>query len=228
MQTLLSKPSANFKVNKNLAYGYYTPILHLAPHDLSGRNVCKKATAGCAAACLNPAGRGAMNTIQQARIKKTNTFFNDYNNFMIQLKKEITSAKKTAKNKGLKLAIRLNGTSDILWENSGIMDAFPDVQFYDYTKYSNRKRLPANYHLTFSKADGNDNDVKKAMKNGLNIAVVFQNYLPKSYLGRPVVDGDKNDLRFLDGKNVIIGLLAKGKAKKDNTGFVVKQGGQNE
>ena len=99
----------------------------------------KKQTAGCAAACLNTAGRGAMNTIQQARIKKTNTFFNDYNNFMIQLKKEITSAKKTAKNKGLKLAIRLNGTPDILWENSGIMNEFPDVQFYDYTKYSNRK-----------------------------------------------------------------------------------------
>ena len=228
MRKLLTKPDSNPKINKGIKYGYWTPILHLAPASLSGQNTCLKSTAGCRASCLNTAGRGHMSTIQKARIRKTNEFFNNYNNFMIQLKKEIKSAQTTAKNKGLKLAIRLNGTSDILFENSGIMQEFPEVQFYDYTKFSNRKRIPANYHLTFSKAENNDQETKQAIKRGLNIAVVFQKYLPKTYLGRPVIDGDKTDLRFLDGEKVIVGLIAKGRAKKDESGFVVKQGGSNE
>ena len=223
MKTLLTKPDSNPKVNKSMQYGYWTPILHLAPANLSGKNTCLKSTAGCRASCLNTAGRGHMSIIQKARIRKTNDFFNNYDQFMTQLKKEIKSAQITAKNKGLKLAIRLNGTSDLLWENSGIMDQFPDVQFYDYTKYPNRKRLPKNYHLTFSKAEDNEKDMKKAIKRGLNVAVVFEKYLPKTFLNRPVVNGDKSDLRFLDGENVVVGLIAKGQAKKDQSGFVINQ-----
>ena len=227
--------NTNYKTIKNQKVGVLTGIIYMAPYNLSGKNVCPNASAGCAAACLNTAGRGAMNTVQRARLKKTNRFWNNREKFLMDLAAEIGKLRKRAAAKGLKAAVRLNGTSDLPYErytipgtDKNIMELFPDVQFYDYTKYPNRKRLPANYHLTFSKADGNDRDAQKAIKNGLNIAVVFQNYLPKSYLGRPVIDGDKNDLRFLDGKNVVVGLLAKGKAKKDNTGFVVKQGGQNE
>ena len=102
-----------------------------------------------------------------------------------------------------------------------IMTAFPDVQFYDYTKISNRRRLPANYDLTFSLADGNCADAIVALASGLNVAAVFRKVLPASHLGRPVVDGDKSDLRFLDERGVIVGLTAKGKAKKDTSGFVI-------
>jgi len=103
------------------------------------------------------------------------------------------------------------------------MELFPEVQFYDYTKHPNRKNIPVNYHLTFSRAEDNDEDIKQALKNGLNIAVVFEKYLPETFMGLPVIDGDKNDLRFLDPVNSIVGLVAKGKAKKDETGFVIGQ-----
>jgi hypothetical protein len=128
---------------------------------------------------------------------------------------------KQAEKKGLTPAFRLNGTSDISWEKYGIIEEFPNVQFYDYTKVRNRKVSHLkNYHLTFSKADGNDSDVEKVVSQGMNVAAVFTK-VPETYLGRKVINGDETDLRFLDEKNVIVGLKAKGKAKKDTTGFVV-------
>jgi hypothetical protein len=130
---------------------------------------------------------------------------------------------------------RLNGTSDLAWEKyevvrngqlfRNIFTAFPEVQFYDYTKILGRKTKEySNYQLTFSAADGNDSDVLKALNEGLNVAVVFGIKktlpMPVDYLSRPVFNGDESDLRFLDPKGVIVGLYAKGKAKKDTTGFV--------
>jgi hypothetical protein len=130
---------------------------------------------------------------------------------------------------------RLNGTSDISWEKyevirngvtfKNIFDAFKEVTFYDYTKILGRKiQQYDNYSLTFSAADGNDLDVIRAMKEGLNVAVVFgvkkTEPLPETYNGVSVFNGDDSDLRFLDPKNVVVGLYAKGRAKKDTTGFV--------
>jgi hypothetical protein len=121
---------------------------------------------------------------------------------------------------------RLNGTSDIRWETipvggyATIMEMFPTVQFYDYSKLPNRKNIPANYHLTFSRSESNDTHVVTAMENGMNVAVVFDK-MPETYAGRTVIDGTETDLRFLDGKSVIVGLEAKGQAKKDTSGFVV-------
>jgi hypothetical protein len=63
-------------------------------------------------------------------------------------------------------------------------------------------------------------DVRLALSNGMNVAAVFHK-VPETYLGRTVINGDETDLRFLDPKGVIVGLKAKGKAKKDTTGFVV-------
>jgi hypothetical protein len=133
-----------------------------------------------------------------------------------------------AEKKGLIPVFRLNGTSDLSWEKyevangKNIFQMFPDVQFYDYTKVLGRKTGDIkNYHLTFSNADGNINDVLAAKHAGLNIAVVFRKELPETYLGRKVINGDETDLRFLDPSNVIVGLKAKGKAKKDTSGFVV-------
>jgi hypothetical protein len=236
----------NPKVLKGLKQGFNTYILHLAPADLSGYQTCPKATAGCKAACLNTAGRGGMfkkgestNTIQQARIRKTKMFYENRNEFFNLLVKDITLAIKQSEKKGLIPVFRLNGTSDISFEKYGftiaydgytidyanIFERFPNVQFYDYTKVLGRKVANIkNYSLTFSAADGNDNDVMKAIAQGYNIATVFGIKktlpMPEYYNGLPVFNGDESDLRFLDPKGVVVGLYAKGKAKKDETGFV--------
>ena len=234
--------TGNPKTLKGMSQGYMTYILHLAPATLSGHNTCPKATAGCAAACLNTAGRGGMfkkgettNAIQQARIRKTKLFFADRDAFMAALVKDITLAIKQSEKAGLIPAIRLNGTSDLSFEKYGfteagvfyqnIMARFPTVQFYDYTKVLGRKVAGiTNYHLTFSNADGNQADVAKAIASGYNIATVFglkkTEPMPATYMGLPVFNGDESDLRFLDPKGVVVGLYAKGKAKKDTTGFV--------
>jgi hypothetical protein len=218
----------NFKMQKSVKFGYLTAILHLAPYNLSGYNICPKASQGCAMACLNTAGRGQMNCVQKARINKTLYFLKDRQKFLEHLFNEITTYEKLAKSKNLKLAVRLNGTSDLPWErykfkdNKNLMELFPNVPFYDYTKILNRfnQVLPKNYNLVFSRSESNENEVKELITTDNNIAVVF-NKLPKKYLGRRVVTGDESDLRFLDPKKTIIGLLAKGRAKKDNSGFTV-------
>ena len=221
--------TANPKIQKGTEKGYLSFILHLAPSDLSGKNTCPKATPGCAAACLNTAGRGGMfkkgentNMIQKARIRKTNYFFHDRDAFMEDLVTDIMKAVNFARRKGLKPVFRLNGTSDLSWEKyptrygaENIFSQFPTLQFYDYTKVLGRKiaDLP-NYHLTFSAADGNDADVEQALAQGMNVTVVYDK-IPEG-----VYSADEDDLRFLDPKVGIIGLKAKGRAKKDTSGFV--------
>ena len=224
----------NPKVLKGMKQGYMTYILHLAPANLSGYEVCAKRTKGCTTACLNTSGRGGMikkgettNAIQQARIRKTKFFFENRELFLSQLDHEINLLKNKAKLLGFKLAIRLNGTSDLPFErykikdNMSLMELHKDVIFYDYTKIKNRLNslLPSNYKLTFSRSESNDHELKDIKQN---IAVVFKNSLPKKYLNRKVINGDDHDLRFLDPKNAIVGLLAKGKAKKDNSGFTIE------
>lgn len=234
----------NPKLIKGEKKGYLSFILHLAPADLSGYNVCPMASEGCKAACLNTAGRGGIfkkgettNVIQQARIRRTQLFFKNRDFFMNLLVEDILAGIRKADREGLIPVFRLNGTSDIRWENipvedynkngvvrhKNIMAAFPNVQFYDYTALPNRRDLPANYHLTFSRKEDNDFNVMRAIAGETNVAVVF-NKLPDTWLGVRVVPGDETDLRFLDPKGVIVGLKAKGKAKKDNSGFVVLTG----
>ena len=221
--------TGNPKLLKGEKKGYLSFVLHLAPANLSGYNTCAKATDGCKQACLNTAGRGGIfkkgestNVIQQARIRKTKMFFEQRDQFMADLESDIRAGIKQAEKMNMIPAFRLNGTSDLAWEKYGIIEKFPEVQFYDYTKIVGRKVSHLkNYHLTFSNADGNINDVLKAKSNGMNVAVVFRKELPATYLGRKVINGDETDLRFLDEKNVIVGLKAKGKAKKDMSGFVV-------
>jgi hypothetical protein len=218
--------TGNPKTAKGLSQGYITYILHLAPVDLAGRgNVCPKATVGCSAACLNTAGRGGMfkpdgtNSIQAARKRKTQWWFDDREGFLAALRSDIERAVKQAEQWDLTPTFRLNGTSDIQWERYGIIQQFPHLQFYDYTKIPVRGRLP-NYHLTFSRADHNHRETLRAQAEGMSIAVVFDQ-LPTHYMGLPVFDGDQTDLRFLDPKGHIIGLKAKGRARKDQSGFVV-------
>ena len=225
---LLTYPHGSTKTNKSMKYGYANFIMYLAPHNISGYNVCAGATIGCIASCLNESGRalwteknGIKNPIHEARLKRTQFFFNDRARFLDQLTKEIESGIRWAKKRDLIPVFRLNGTSDIRWENHGIIQKFNDIQFYDYTKLYNRRNLPANYHLTFSRAESNQEQTLSAVVNGLNIAAVFNNQLPNEYLGLNVIDGDKHDLRFLDPQRSCIGLIAKGRAKHDTSGFVI-------
>ena len=227
--------TANPKIQKGTKLGYLSFILHLAPSTLSGHNTCPKATAGCIAACLNTAGRGGMfrkgentNMIQKARIRKTEYFYNARQDFMLDLKKDIEKGIKLAKKLGLTPVFRLNGTSDLSWEKydmipgQNVFECFPDVQFYDYTKILGRKvKGIENYFLIFSKADGNDVDVALAQAAGMNVAAVFDK-VPESYAGVEVINADEHDLRFLDKPGVIAGLKAKGRAKKDYSGFVIR------
>jgi hypothetical protein len=234
--------TGNPKVLKGMKQGYNTYILHLAPANVSGYETCPKRTAGCTAACLNTAGRGGMfkkgestNVIQEARKRKTRFFFEERAGFMEWLVKDIELAIKQSIKKNLIPVFRLNGTSDLAWEKyevvrngklyRNIFSAFPEVQFYDYTKILGRKiQNIENYHLTFSAADGNDADVRKAIEQGYNVATVFglkkTEPMPNEYMGLPVFNGDESDLRFLDPEGVVVGLYAKGKAKKDTSGFV--------
>lgn len=234
--------TGNPKTLKGQSVGYLTYILHLAPANLSGYNTCPKATTGCAAACLNTAGRGGMhkkgettNVIQKARIRKTKLFFEDRITFMNLLVKDMELGIKQAAKKGLVPVFRLNGTSDLSWEKyevlrngqsyTNIFMAFPEVQFYDYSKILGRKvSTIKNYQLTFSEADGNALDTLNAIRAGYNVATVFglkkTEPMPEFWNGLPVFNGDESDLRFLDPKGVVVGLYAKGKAKKDTSGFV--------
>ena len=228
--------SSDAKTVKGETLGFLTGILYLAPATTTKWNTCPLAKiAQCDVACLNSAGRGAFSSVQQARVNKTTWFFTERNDFMQQLVVDIAKLIRKAYKKGLKPLVRLNGTSDIRWESVAFTDvtgieyvnifaAFPNIQFYDYTKISNRNDLPANYDVTFSYSgvEGFQPYVEKALLNNMRMAVVFRKEkdIPTTFMGIPVVSGDNSDVRHLDDK-VIVGLYAKGKAKLDTTGFVV-------
>ena len=232
--TLLT--TGNAKIVKGEKLGYITKGIHLAPARLSGFEVCQWRSKGCTASCLNTAGRGRMDSIQKSRVAKTKLFFTQQLDFLAKLSKEISSSIKSATKKGMKSVFRLNLTSDIAWESvffnedkpRSIFDKFSNVQFYDYTKSFGRMKefiqgkLPTNYHLTFSRSEHNDKLCRLVLAMGGNVAVVFRNQLPKSWHGFAVVNGDDNDLRFLDRQGVVVGLIEKGMAKKDESGFVVE------
>ena len=204
---------------------YVTAIMYLAPHKLSGVNVCPMAEqAGCVEGCLNSAGMGKFSNVQKARIAKTAWFNLDPVGFVDALKHDIERFASWAIKKDLTPTVRLNGTSDIRWERYGIPQSFPELTFYDYSKLHNRKGLPDNYSLTWSYSEASrpySARLGDVIKSGMNAAAVFRNRLPASFKGVPVVDGDLHDLRFLDEKGVIVGLRAKGKAVYDRSGFVI-------
>lgn len=239
----------NPKTEKGESLGYLTAILHLAPATLAGFRsksgllvtVCAKATAGCIAACLNTAGRGGIfkagestNAIQEARIGRTLWYFTDRESFLATLAAEIAALEKKAKRLGLKLAVRLNGTSDIQYEREAawLFAMFPGVIFYDYTKIAKRftrGALPVNYRLTYSYSEAPEaaEEARAVLAAGGNVAVVFRSkavrarYMSEGWQGAPVIDGDATDLRFLDAPGAVVGLYAKGRARRDASGFVI-------
>jgi hypothetical protein len=231
VKNLLSKGSTNAKTAKN---NIKTFILYLAPHNLNykGITLCKDASVNCIKVCLYSAGMGIFSNVQKSRINKANYFVSDKKVFLAQLLKEIKREIKKASDKNEKIAFRLNGTSDIDFLylldkhfnfNVDLLN-YDKVYFYDYTKSLPRAKRYQNYRnytLTFSKSESNQKQVNEAMNLGINIAAVFSSDLPKTYKGIKVVDGDKSDLEMIKFKNIILGLKAKGKARKDKSGFVI-------
>lgn len=222
----------NAKTVKGNKKGFKTAILYLTPANGSGSNMCALAAlALCIDPCLNTAGRGAMSNVQMARLRKTLFFLQFQSEAVDMIKRDIARYAAQCEREGFTLLVRLNGTSDIRWENYGIIQAFPHITFYDYTKIPNRKNIPANYDLTFSYSGVTSfrQFVEIAKQNGNRLAVVFRNRAivdrmlanGEMFEGLPVVDGDDTDIRHLDPRGAVVALYAKGKAKQDISGFVV-------
>lgn len=225
---LLSAGTTNAKTAKNEIKTY---ILYMAPADtISGVNLCPFASDGCRAACLYTAGRGAFSNVQQARIKKSEFWRDNRRAFYIQLANELLDIAHKAVKTGEKVAIRLNGTSDIphieqLEKYTGInflSSTYSNLLWYDYTKNPNQaeKYQGSNYKITFSRSECNEIKALELLRKGINVAVVFDE-LPQTWHGFKVINGDITDLRYFDPAGVVVGLKAKGKAKKDNSGFTV-------
>lgn len=228
--TFLSKGTSNAKTAKN---SLKTFILYLTPGTTNGHNLCPKASAGCLSACLYTSGMaGIYPTINASRLKKTTEFLTDKPAFIRALAYEILKECNKARKTGEKIAFRLNGTSDVdfvyLLKKYADLDveSLQDIAiFYDYTKILQkaiRYQNHPNYFVTFSRSEVNQSEAEEAIKKGINVAVVFSDELPSDYLGAKVIDGDKSDILMAYNKGVILGLRAKGKAKKDESNFVVK------
>jgi len=221
---LLASGATNAKTAKDQSELVRTWILYLAPATACGlADLCPFRSAGCSEACLNLAGRGIMRPVQDGRLRKTYLYLVDRPRFLAQLVRELDNIQALALRKGFRAVVRLNGTSDIRWEKLLDLEAYGAIQFYDYTKIPCRfdGDLPVNYDLTFSRSESNEADALAVLRKGGRVAVVFRNSLPDTWHGWPVVVGDESDMRFLDGKGVVVGLVAKGPAKHDESGFVV-------
>ena len=234
----------NAKTVKGDGSEYLTAITYHKPWKtiFEGKvhNLCAMAeTASCHAGCLYSAGRGQMTNVQTARLRKTQLWIKDRQAYLDLLREDLKIFQRRCENNNVQACYRPNGTSDIPWENYGIIDEFPDIQFYDYTKIIKRayKKLPKNYHLTLSYSEANrqyaDDVMKAVCDTGVNMAVVFRDeknipdYFERIYAngrgryGFRTFSMDNDDLRFLDPQGMVGALYAKGKAKTDRSGFVI-------
>lgn len=206
--------------------------LNLAPAEMSGYQVCASASPGCISGSLDTAGVNASSIIQKARISRTRFFFEEREEFQKQIVEELRAFVDKCDKDMTKPSVRMNGTSDIVWENAWpeIFDLFPSIQFHDYTKHYRRClpdwKLPNNYHLTFSRSENNEDECEEVLSAGLcNVAVLFDRKFVEGskFLGRDCINGDVSDLRFLDKMSgSIVWLQAKGRARDDTSGFVVR------
>ena len=234
-----AKLAKNGKINHQHTYGLY-----LAPATESGYNVCPYSTKECRLGCLATSGRAGMEIIagkektKSCRIRKTRLLFEHTEFFMKWLIVEIKYYKEKAEKEGYGFSVRLNCTSDVDWQSikingKNIFEIFPDVQFYDYTKNPNKfQNKPENYHLTFSYTGRNWNTCEKLLKQGYNVAMIFnvknEKQIPYNYKGYKVINGDSTDYRINDSKGIIVGLKWKHIANKEhekqilNSCFVVQ------
>jgi len=236
---IFTAPNASTKTNKSLDYDVYSLIMYWSPANVGGWNVCSSASSGCIDACLNTAGHGQRNSVQDARLRRKMLFRNDRDTFWRHVMHDINKGIVTAYNKGMKFAVRMNGTSDMMWERvpvvingkriaDSIMDLYRGVQFYDYTKHDiwKRKKVvdkwPENYDLTFSRSESNNVRAVAHLYMGYRVAAVFEEQ-PDTWKGFNVVNQDKHDLTYIQPSGTVLALSAKGKAKKDTSGFVIRE-----
>jgi hypothetical protein len=229
--TLLSNARSNAKTKKKLdEFGYEGVIHYMCPDTLADEvhTVCPWSSPGCRDSCLYTAGRGAMQTVQASRVGKTLDFFKDRQGYADRLTEELVLLEARAIKKGLTPVARLNGTSDLAWENYIPMEAFSNTRFYDYTKSEQRVRnfiagkLPYNYDLMYSRHEFTAPGLVRKLTNmGVNVAVVFRKEIPAAFQGVDVISGMEHDFRFMDKKGCVVGLIARGRAKHDTSGFVV-------
>jgi hypothetical protein len=204
-------------------FGNYIRLasLSMRPDDI----LCpSRHLAGCAEPCLVSAGMGAFSNVEAGRQAKTDFFHNDREGFLDQLRRELGNFERLCAKTNTKPVVRLNTISDIQWERYGIPQAFPNVFFYDYTKIAKRLgNTPDNYRLMFSYSGKAEyqKQVAIALKHDVPISVVFFGDMPETFLGRRVIDGDASDLENLFSGKTIVGLKAKGKAKKSESDFVI-------
>ncbi len=219
----------NAKTTKGEALGYLTAIFYGSPADESGvMNTCVSSTPQCRALCLKKSGRLVFDSSRKAAIEKTVMLFNNRALFLDCVRYDIEKAQRHATKLGLELVVRLNGMTDLPWLSQTMAREYPGITFYDYTKHIRPwQREMSNYRLTFSHSEENLAGCLDAMDHGVNVAVVFDTKrgdpLPETWHGYPVIDGDTHDLRFLDPKGVIVGLRAKGVARKaeaSDSGFI--------
>lgn len=218
--------SSSAKVEKCRHVGVLARVLYFTPGVF-----CPSATQGCIHTCLgHTSGRMSFPTHTAARDARTALYLERPVVFMKRLRAELTLLEAEALQYGLRPAVRLNGTSDLLWErvDPDLFADFPEIQFFDYTKINHRMLgfldgvLPPNYHLTFSVDACSKGQASYVIGRGGNVAVVFWPHLPNKWWGFPVIDGDRHDARFLDQKGVIVGLRAKGLARVDIHGFTAR------
>ena len=235
----LLRKNDNPKLNKHTKIEelkkYWEMHLNLIPASISGFNTCGSSSEGCRNACLHASGNPVfMSQKTLGRTNRTLFYFKERAKFLAMASKELRNFEILCKKHGLKPVVRLNTTSDIMWENHNLIQTFKNIQFYDYTKHFKRMmkylkgELPNNYHLTFSLNEKNHDQGLEVLKCGGNVAMVFRNTPPETYKGYKVINGDLHDLRFTDPKNVIVGLKEKpflnpetGKKEKDQSGFVI-------
>lgn len=230
----LGSVSKTTKHIKSIEYNELVYTIYLAPADSSGYEVCPLRNIECTDLCLNESGMNRMSMndelINRSRIKKTQLFFENREYFVKWMVYEIESTKLKAEKLGMSFSVRINNTSDINplsfyldvdGKKLNVLDLFPDVQFYDYTKVPNRMKLMMlypNYDLTFSYDGHNKETCLRMLENNVRVAVVFDK-LPGELWGYKVIDGDLYDMRYRDEKNVIIGLKFKRVRKKLNKDY---------
>jgi hypothetical protein len=229
---LLASSKTNMKLKKGM-HIMETYMLSLSPHKQNsfGKNLCAHASDGCIQSCIFTSGNGGrFASVNIGRRKKTDWFLSDTVGFLTQLYRELYMVNALAQLDKTGIGIRLNGFSDIdfpeLFLNKlgvNILADFSHLIFYDYTKDFKRacKYLNSEYYLTLSRSETNEDKCNMYLSLGGNVAVVFDK-IPPTYMGYKTFIGDDNDLRFLDPQNVIVALSAKGKGRKDTSGFVVK------
>jgi hypothetical protein len=244
----------NTKLAKGLKHGWKTEGIVLAPNTVAGLDdVCPFRSPLCTLNCLNLSGQAEMSggfegDVINCRRRRTLMLAHVQEAFMARVASLIDL--RSEKMPG-RYAARLNVTSDLVWERlkfynplagefNTLLEVFPKVQFYDYTKNCKRYtdwllgKLPSNYYLTFSMSEINALYALHALARGGAVTVIFDALpertggdahvrypaepIPESFCGFRVVDGDQTDLRFEDrerfgipnNQGFVVGLRLKG------------------